>query len=378
MQKTPTSQKKETPFDRAKVGFKNYWYPLVQANQITTRPRKIIMLGEPITITRRNGVAYAISDFCPHRGISLSLGKNYFRGTNTITCKFHGFTFDLTDGSCVAVLSDGPDSEAVGKLKARTFPLEEKKGILWIWMGAGKPVPLEDDIPHLMLRDQTVLKWRERVIYGNWRYHAQSDAGHFPTTHHDALALLSLSWHAHWKDYETEIIFDEVDGGEWLAHKHKGVAEQADYPGLGVWPPKRPWRYHLTAHGGTFPPIHGTSHQGIRMPGLLRVPHWPMDGAFHYEWYIPINEDYYRYVQVNAYFPKNIIHRAWIEFWHRVWVDPMRNGRFNQQDAAMSAGATNWEKHQGKHGPMAAYKPDAFATGFMDLCNRTARGETDS
>ncbi len=63
MQKTPTSQKKETPFDRAKVGFKNYWYPLVQANQITTRPRKIIMLGEPITITRRNGVAYAISDF---------------------------------------------------------------------------------------------------------------------------------------------------------------------------------------------------------------------------------------------------------------------------------------------------------------------------
>ena len=364
-----------TPFDRAALGFKNYWYPLFRSKDIATKPTSVLVLGDQIAVMRRNGVAYAIADECPHRGVPLSLGRYYFPGSTTISCRFHGFTYDLTDGKCVAVLSDGPESAMVGKIRVRTFPLEERKGIIWIWMGTMQPAPFEEDIPHLMLRDATVLKWRERVIEGNWRYHAQSDAGHFPTTHHDAMALLSLRWHAHLIDYQPRIIFDEIDGGEWVAHDSRGVVEQAEYPGLGKWPPRRPWRYHLTAHGGRFPPIHGTSHQGIRMPGLLRVPHWPMDGAFHYEWYIAMDENHYRYIQINAYFPESIRQRLWIEVWHRVWVDYWRNKRFNQQDAAMTKGATDFEKKRGKHSPNKLYAPDQFSLAFIDLCNRTARGE---
>ena len=365
----------DTPFEKAALGFRNYWYPLCRAKDVGIRPSSIQIMGEKVAVMRRNGKPYAVLDECPHRGVPLSLGRYYFPGSDTISCRFHGFTFDLTNGACVAALADGPESPVVGKIRVRTFPLEERKGIVWIWMGRGAPVPIEEDVPNLLLRDSTIVKWRDRIIEGNWRYHAQADAGHYPTTHHDALALLSLSWHAHLPGYEPMVITDPVEGGaEWVIHTAKGMVEQDDYPGLGKWPPKRLWRRSQSRVGSNIP-IQGSSHMGVRMPGVLRVPHWPMIGAFHYEWYVAVDEDHYRYVQVNAYFPSNPLTWLWTQLWHHLWADPMRNGRFNQQDAAMSKGATDFERKRGSHWPTPLFAPDRYGLAFIDLANRTARGE---
>ena len=364
-----------TPFDQAALGFKNYWYPLCRGRDVGTKPTSIAIMGERIAVMRRDGTAYAVIDECPHRGVPMSLGRYYFPGSNTLSCRFHGFTYDLTNGACVAVLSDGPDSEMVGKLRIRTYPLQERKGIVWVWMGQGAPVPLDEDVPKLLLREGTVVKWHERIIEGNWRYHAQADAGHFQTTHHDAVGLLFLQWHAHGVGYEPRIVHDDIDGGEWVTHYGEGRVLQADYPGLGKWPPKRTWRRVKSKAGGFGSLIQGTGQQGIRMPGVLRVPHWPMYGAFHYEWYVATDEDHYRYIQIDAYFPRNPFTWAWTQLWHHLWADPMRNGRFNQQDAAMSKGATDFEKKHGPHAPAPLYAPDKFSLAVIDLANRTAGGE---
>ena len=166
-----------TPYERAETGFKNYWYPACGSREVGRRPSRLVILGEPIALVRFKGKAYAMIDECPHRGARLSLGKFEFPGVAAISCRFHGWTFDLESGTCVAALTDGPDSPVVGKVRLRTFPVEERKGIVWIWMGRIAPVPLEDDVPRMLLRDGSVVHYRWKVVKGNWRYHLEGGLG---------------------------------------------------------------------------------------------------------------------------------------------------------------------------------------------------------
>ena len=56
---------------------------------------------------------YAIDNECPHAGLPLEEGD--VRG-NIITCRFHGYTYDLKDGKNV----DFPDTQT----QAKIFPVK--------------------------------------------------------------------------------------------------------------------------------------------------------------------------------------------------------------------------------------------------------------
>ncbi len=77
------------------------------------------------------GVLCALEDRCPHRLLPLSKGK---RIGDTIQCGYHGMTFDGA-GTCVRVpgQENTPD-----RANVRTYPVAEKHGIVWIWMGDPK------------------------------------------------------------------------------------------------------------------------------------------------------------------------------------------------------------------------------------------------
>lgn len=77
----------------------------------------------------------------------LSLGQVGVVEPGTLTCRYHGMTFDGR-GECIAYIADGPDSAACGKIRARTYPTEEHSGIIWAYMGDNDPLPLLDAQPH--------------------------------------------------------------------------------------------------------------------------------------------------------------------------------------------------------------------------------------
>ena len=57
-------------------------------------------------------------------------------------------------------------------------------------MGTGEPVPVEDDIPNLIIRDDTIVKFRHNIKYGNWRWHAENvHAGHAPMIHKNSVRV---------------------------------------------------------------------------------------------------------------------------------------------------------------------------------------------
>jgi phenylpropionate dioxygenase-like ring-hydroxylating dioxygenase large terminal subunit len=59
---------RETPYDAAVLGFKNYWYPISAARKITTKPLGIRIMSQQIMLMRgqKDGKVYALADECVH------------------------------------------------------------------------------------------------------------------------------------------------------------------------------------------------------------------------------------------------------------------------------------------------------------------------
>jgi len=67
------------------------------------RPGKAIVVrvaGRDIALFNVDGAIHALDDACPHAGVSLGASK--LRG-NIVTCRGHGFGYDVTSGRCVTI-----------------------------------------------------------------------------------------------------------------------------------------------------------------------------------------------------------------------------------------------------------------------------------
>jgi nitrite reductase (NADH) small subunit/3-phenylpropionate/trans-cinnamate dioxygenase ferredoxin subunit len=60
------------------------------------RSRTVLVDGREIAVFNAGGAFYAIDNTCPHQGAALSEG--WVEGT-TVTCPWHAWCFNLTDGT---------------------------------------------------------------------------------------------------------------------------------------------------------------------------------------------------------------------------------------------------------------------------------------
>ena len=122
-------------YEASKRGLRNYWYPVLWARDLKKKkPKAVKLCGENILLQRdADGNPRALHDRCPHRGVRLSQGKQWW--PNTVSCPYHGWTFDLRDGDLRAVITDGPDSRMCGKAAVKVYPAEERIGLFWVFVG---------------------------------------------------------------------------------------------------------------------------------------------------------------------------------------------------------------------------------------------------
>jgi vanillate O-demethylase monooxygenase subunit len=107
---------------------RNAWYVAAWADAITDALTPLEILGERVVLFRRaDGTPAALEDACPHRKLPLSMGR---REGDTLVCGYHGLTFNAA-GTCVAA----PTQSALPKACVRAYPLAERYGLVWIWMG---------------------------------------------------------------------------------------------------------------------------------------------------------------------------------------------------------------------------------------------------
>ena len=108
---------------------RNAWYVAAEAGEVRqSRPFARTLLEEPVVLYRqRNGAVVAMEDRCPHRYYPLSLGEVV--GDN-LRCGYHGLTID-GEGNCVRA----PNQDGTPHCPLRTYPVEERFGLVWLWMG---------------------------------------------------------------------------------------------------------------------------------------------------------------------------------------------------------------------------------------------------
>ena len=175
-------------YQAAKAGFRGYWYPVCFSSQVGEKPRAVTLLGERLFVIRDNGKVFGMKDRCPHRGVPLSYGNKQFPGT--VSCVYHGWTFDLETGELKAVITDGPKSPICGKVTQPTFDVEERLGMVWVFVGDGeKPHPIDEQLPEELVGNPAVVGARLQAREGNWRFACENgyDEGHAKYLHRTSL-----------------------------------------------------------------------------------------------------------------------------------------------------------------------------------------------
>lgn len=329
-------------YDGADLGFRHYWYPVMFSRQLRRDPVAVVLLGDEICLMRdADGRPYGVADRCAHRGIPLSEGNQDFPGT--ITCPYHGWVYSLSSGGVVAALTDGPDSPVAGKIRVPTYPVEERAGIVWVYVGDSPPPPVERDVPPELLRDDVVALGRFSVRDGDWRHAAENgfDEGHAKYLHRTSWFLFFRRVPA-WS--RTHVV-PEADG--WITRVQDQVGFETEYPGLGRWPRFQTWN-----RGGRGP------RTSIRLPGTLKVDY---GSWIDFEWYVPVTVGVHRYVQIavtNARGLRALLFRLR----YLAYLGPVFHGQFNDQDT--------WMVRLMRTPPERLYRPDVSIIAWRKLAER--------
>ncbi len=105
-----------------------HWYPLAWSEELGRRPLGVSLLDRRLVLFRgKQGTVAALEDFCPHRGVSLSLGTVH---EGTVACAYHGWRF-APDGACVHVPS-ATDSTPPARCRVPSFAAVEQDGVVWV------------------------------------------------------------------------------------------------------------------------------------------------------------------------------------------------------------------------------------------------------
>ena len=115
--------------------FRCYWLPILLSEELPfdgCPPVRVKVLSERLLAFRDSeGRLGLIDEFCAHRGASLWFGRNEEGG---LRCPYHGWKFG-TDGKCQEIPSEPEESGMCQKIRLKAYPLIERGGAFWTYMG---------------------------------------------------------------------------------------------------------------------------------------------------------------------------------------------------------------------------------------------------
>ncbi len=109
---------------------RNSWYAVAWVEEIDRSLSKRTVMAEDIVLYRTlDGRVAALEDACCHRKLPLSMGVLI---DDRIQCGYHGMEYDCS-GTCVKIPIQTRIPPGTG---VRSYPVEERWGLVWLWMGA--------------------------------------------------------------------------------------------------------------------------------------------------------------------------------------------------------------------------------------------------
>jgi phenylpropionate dioxygenase-like ring-hydroxylating dioxygenase large terminal subunit len=198
--------------------FRRYWMPALLAEELPENdcpPVRVKVLSERLLAFRDSkGRCGLIDEFCAHRGVSLWFGRNEQCG---LRCPYHGWKFAVS-GRCVEVPSEPEGSEYHKRIKLAGYPLVERGGILWVYMG---PPECQPPLPEWEFATvpRTHSISTKRLQECNW---LQAMEGGIDSSH--------VSW-LHRSDLNSDPLFRNNIGNRYNLNDLRPVFEVVESPG---------------------------------------------------------------------------------------------------------------------------------------------------
>ncbi|WP_087687456.1 Rieske 2Fe-2S domain-containing protein [Pandoraea sp. PE-S2R-1] len=310
----PANRAGDRPWQKwldAELGLRDYWYSVELSRNLREGEHCVVSpLGEDIMLLRRDGRVYAVENRCCHRGARLS-EKPLCLSADTITCWVHTFTYSLEDGSIRTILNM-PDSKLVGRPGIKVYPVQEAKGLIFVFIGDSAPPPLAEDVPPGFLDDDTAVYVAEiDIVHSNWRIGCE---GSFDPAHHfihnwstfaiDNRLPMSLGWVPDLGQLAEVLQYAApADGPKGFTRcaADTDMSFEATIPGVGGAPDTT---YAVPMARGLSPErLHALqTHDfeidvGLWLPCGTRISPWPSPGVSTGEFFVPRDANSHYYVQ---------------------------------------------------------------------------------
>jgi phenylpropionate dioxygenase-like ring-hydroxylating dioxygenase large terminal subunit len=198
--------------------FRCYWLPALLVDELPHNecpPVRVKLLSERLVAFRDTAGRYGLIDeFCAHRGVSLWFGRNEECG---LRCPYHGWKYDVT-GQCIEVPSEPEESGFARKIKLKSYPLIERGGVLWTYMGppAKQPAPPQWEFALVPAGHSFTSK---RLQESNW---LQAMEGGIDSSHVSFLHRASL---------DADPLFKGAKGNRYNLNDRRPFFEVVESPG---------------------------------------------------------------------------------------------------------------------------------------------------
>ncbi len=212
--------------------FRRYWLPALLSEEVALPdgpPVRLQLLSEKMLAFRdTEGKLGVIDEFCAHRGVSLWFGRNEEGG---IRCPYHGWKYDV-NGQCLDVPSELPESGFCQKIKLKSYPLVERGGVIWIYMG---PPEFQPPLPEFEFATVPANQsfTSKRLQECNWlqAFEGGIDSSHVSWLHSGSLNSDPMFKGAKGNQYNTSDlrpVFDvvEAEGGLYVGARRNAEDDQ--------------------------------------------------------------------------------------------------------------------------------------------------------
>jgi len=213
--------------------FRSYWIPALLTRELPEKdcpPVRVKLLSERLIAFRDSeGQLGLMDEFCAHRGVSLWFGRNEEGG---LRCPYHGWKYDHT-GQCIEVPSEPVESGFCKKIKLKSYPLIERGGVLWTYLGpADKQPPLPEWEFALVPDAQRFVS--KRVQESNWLQAMEGgiDSSHVSFLHRGELNTDPLFKGAKANQYnlrDSRPVFEVVESAGGLYIGARRDADEGNY-----------------------------------------------------------------------------------------------------------------------------------------------------
>ena len=165
------------------------------------------ILGMPLLLVRdREGQIQVLLNVCRHRGARLLLGENEVCRRVSLSCPYHGWTYDLQGRLRTIPAQTGFPSTDPASRGLRRLPAVERHGLIWAVLDpdttsidvGGFLGELDDDIATLGLGSHRFFRQHARRCPSNWKLmmDAFQEVYHIKTLHRRTIAPFFLDMKA--------------------------------------------------------------------------------------------------------------------------------------------------------------------------------------